>query len=440
MTTSRSRRLYALAAILMVCVVLAGCAGANAGKKAEADGRWQMRGYGYYLEIDRGKVKSYQTTDTTWLESPDLAGTIREGILKTAYSSFAVIRQGDVLELKDTTTGGIYRLQPATASPPKTGEAPDRGDPNYNFEVFWQSFNENYAFFDLYGVDWKAAYNKYAAQVKPDLSEEALMELLAEMVQDLNDNHISLTNGEDEFSPYRGTPAWRERIRDVVQVIETKYVPDIKYLSDERIRYGWLNDHIGYINLVAMAADENTEASLDKLVPSLDKALKQLQTAKTIVLDVRFNEGGQDAVSLAYANRFADRKREVYSKQASVRDGEAARETRFIEPKGDASYSGKVVLLTSGVTESAAESFAQSMRQLPNVEIVGERTAGFFSDALTRILPNGGSFTLSNERYFGPDGQLLEGRGVAPDVTVPIELSLVDRQIDPALDWVLKNN
>lgn len=440
MTTSRSRRLYALAAILMVCVVLAGCAGANAGKKAEADGRWQMRGYGYYLEIDRGKVKSYQTTDTTWLKSPDLDGTIREGILKTAYSLFAVSRQGDVLELKDTSTGGIYRLQPATASPPKKGEAPDRGDPNYNFEVFWQSFNENYAFFDLYDVDWKAAYTQYAAQVKPDMSEEALMELLAEMVQDLNDNHISLANGEDEFSPYRGTPAWRERIRDVVQVIETKYVPDIKYLSDERIRYGWLNDHIGYINLVAMAADENTEASLDKLVPSLDKALKQLQTAKTIVLDVRFNEGGQDAVSLAFANRFADRKREVYSKQAAVRDGEAARETRFIEPTGDASYSGKVVLLTSGVTESAAESFAQSMRQLPNVEIVGERTAGFFSDALTRILPNGGSFTLSNERYFAPDGQLLEGRGVAPDVTVPIELSLVDRQIDPALDWVLKNN
>ncbi len=440
MKASKLKLLFMPAAIMFVFVLLAGCTGLNKGQETEADGQWQMQGYGYYLEIDRGKVKSYQTTATTWLRTTDLDGSIRDGILETAYTRFAISRQGDLLELKDTSTGGIYRLQPETDSARKKTEAPDRNDSEYNFEVFWQSFNENYAFFDLYGVDWKEMHEKYASQVTPDMKKEALMELLAEMTQELNDDHISLTDGDNEFSPYNGTTEWRERIGDVVQVIETQYVPDIAYLSDKRIRYGWLNEHIGYLNLVSMAIDENTDTSLKKLVPSLEKALKQLQSAKTIVLDVRFNEGGQDAVSLAYASRFADQKRDVYSKKAWTHNGEEVQETRSIAPEGDVSYTGNVILLTSGVTESAAESFAQSMRQLPNVQIVGERTAGFFSDALTRVLPNGGSFTLSNERYFTPDGQLLEGRGITPDVIVPIELSFVERRIDPALDWVLNNN
>ncbi|MFC5650207.1 S41 family peptidase [Paenibacillus solisilvae] len=193
------------------------------------------------------------------------------------------------------------------------------------------------------------------------------------------------------------------------------------------------------MNLAAIASDENTGQSLKELVPSLDEALLKLSPAAAIVLDVRFNEGGQDAVALAFANRFADQKRAAYKKQACFGDRAMKLETQYMEPQGDSYKQQPIILLTSILTESAAETFVQSMRQLPNVKIAGERTAGFFSDALTRLLPNGESFTLSNERYYTMDGVLLEGNGIVPDVEIPIQLSSVDKGIDPALEWVLQD-
>jgi hypothetical protein len=42
------------------------------------------------------------------------------------------------------------------------------GSPVYNFEVLWPTFNEQFAFFDLYNVDWQAQYNQYRPRVTAD--------------------------------------------------------------------------------------------------------------------------------------------------------------------------------------------------------------------------------------------------------------------------------
>jgi carboxyl-terminal processing protease len=57
---------------------------------------------------------------------------------------------------------------------------------------------------------------------------------------------------------------------------------------------------------------------------------------------------------------------------------------------------------------------------LPNVTHVGTHTRGAFSDVLTRRLPNGWSLGISNEVYTDPQGQVWEGRGVEPDVTLRV--------------------
>jgi carboxyl-terminal processing protease len=54
------------------------------------------------------------------------------------------------------------------------------------------------------------------------------------------------------------------------------------------------------------------------------------------------------------------------------------------------------------------------MRVLPNVMQVGTATRGALSDRLTKVLPDGSDFSLSNEVYLDPDGKLYEAVGIPP--------------------------
>ena len=52
---------------------------------------------------------------------------------------------------------------------------------------------------------------------------------------------------------------------------------------------------------------------------------------------------------------------------------------------------------------------------------------GVFSDEFYRSLPNGWEFSLSNEIYLAPNGELFEAAGVPPNVFSPF-LSLNDHR------------
>ena len=81
------------------------------------------------------------------------------------------------------------------------------------------------------------------------------------------------------------------------------------------------------------------------------------------------------------------------------------------------------------------------MAQLPNVIVVGRNTAGIFSDQLTRMLPNGWMFTVSNEEFAAPDGTIYEAVGFPPDETPEAEcLPLSEREAgtDSWLDAALQ--
>jgi C-terminal processing protease CtpA/Prc len=60
------------------------------------------------------------------------------------------------------------------------------------------------------------------------------------------------------------------------------------------------------------------------------------------------------------------------------------------------------------------------MRALPNVVHLGEATDGSLSDELWKTLPNGWTLSLSNEIYLDSDGVLWEGRGIQPEILLPV--------------------
>lgn len=72
------------------------------------------------------------------------------------------------------------------------------------------------------------------------------------------------------------------------------------------------------------------------------------------------------------------------------------------------------------------------------ITVIGETTAGYYSDAIPKILPDGFEYSMSTERYYWNDGTMLEGKGIVPDVVIPIDLEAVKQGKDIALDWILQ--
>jgi carboxyl-terminal processing protease len=60
------------------------------------------------------------------------------------------------------------------------------------------------------------------------------------------------------------------------------------------------------------------------------------------------------------------------------------------------------------------------MRALPQVTHLGQPTSGAFSQILEKELPNGWTIGLSNYIAADHNGNVWEGRGVRPEISVPV--------------------
>ena len=96
------------------------------------------------------------------------------------------------------------------------------------------------------------------------------------------------------------------------------------------------------------------------------------------------------------------------------------------------------MLLTNDGTFSAGEVLSLVMATLPNVLVVGEHTAGCFSDQLGGKLSNGWTYTMSHQRYHNAAGQCYEKVGVQPDVAVVNSAGDLESGEDPVVIEALR--
>src|SRR5256885_15548386 len=65
-------------------------------------------------------------------------------------------------------------------------------DPEKNFESLWKTFHNRYPFFEVRNVDWKKQYDVYRPKVSSETSDDALFDMLCEMLHPLDDGHVEL--------------------------------------------------------------------------------------------------------------------------------------------------------------------------------------------------------------------------------------------------------
>jgi carboxyl-terminal processing protease len=156
------------------------------------------------------------------------------------------------------------------------------------------------------------------------------------------------------------------------------------------------------------------------------RALKEkLRHTSGIVLDLRNNGGGDAEAMAGIASYFLPAATSLG--QFTNRWGNVALslETGASPSVGADRIAGSnvpLVVLTSNRTSSAAEIFVAALKEAHHATVVGGETCGCVLAIRTRhTLPDGGELDVSELDYRTAKGVRLEGRGVLPDESIPLE-------------------
>lgn len=182
-----------------------------------------------------------------------------------------------------------------------------------------------------------------------------------------------------------------------------------------------INDSIGYLAINTMA---------DGVLESFTQDFNKIRNLPCLIVDIRNNEGGNSANGRELCRYFLRKNQLHCIDKEEMRPSENA-------------YNGKVVLLTSPITFSAAESFAIDMKESGNVVLIGEPTAGDTGNRpRTFETTNGICFRIPTAAPdSSPQGFPLEGTGVAPhhhvSQTVSDYLNGIDTQLKFAQQYLM---
>jgi carboxyl-terminal processing protease len=315
--------------------------------------------------------------------------------------------------------------------------------PENNFELFWKDFDMYYSQFSIRNMNWDSVY----ATVKPQsatMNEVQLFNILSGVVVKLNDMHVNLYTDH-------GSVSWKGWGRG--KYPSGKLINPFNYLKSGSPQNSTVfeyrefkNHNIGYIIIHTFSGTINGGANpADDRYLFIDTILDQFKDKDGIVIDVRWNGGGNSWNAETVASRFADEKRIAgrhRSKNGPGKNDFSDWLNWYIEPKGNYQYTKPVVVLTSRKTSSSAEDYIMYMQVLPNVTIVGDTTGGGTGSPVFRELPNGWTYKLSTSYAETADNKLVDGKGIVPDITVQTSvadsIAGVDRIIEKGLELLKK--
>ena len=441
--------------ILILGSLLASCDSGH--DSPSLNGTWKSIGSGWLLHIeDSSRYEFYDYNDISCLSARnsklDELGTLvidndtllyKKGVLTYQFVSMPY--------LPDTCTNSLSEELKA--------------DPIYNFEVFAQTVAEHYAFFELNFINWDSLYTTQKNKLSPASTDAELYLVIEETLELLKDNHAYLEARDQVYEALEQLEisSHEENVESnilpeygdfqVAQMVSKHHMVEEKTKDSWLIEWGKLTDSIGFIQIKAMWLYANLdipqplieelgyvdayvttfsqmyegdyiEKEVEGVRSILKRVMNDLKDLESIVLDIRFNGGGQDAVSFEILRHFSAVNQQIATQKLRHKNGFSPTQSLYIESSKQA-YLRPVYVLTSPQTGSAAEALAIATISMDHVYRIGSRTAGAMSTALEKILPNGWKYSISNEIYMDNKGSNYENHGIPVDIELDYP---VDRQ------------
>lgn len=415
------------------------------------NGVWQSIGSGTIIEIDQDIYTAYDITAISCLE-----------ITHSKVSEFdnSIKLDNDTLRItKGVLTYNYIKIDELPNRCFREWSEEDKNDPISNFEIFAKTIEEHYAFFDINNIEWESLYKQQKFKIDSNSSPYELYTVLEETLALLNDNHGYLEASNEFYEQYEEEleednekNAANDQLAEygdfqIANIVTKHYLVEDMTKDSWLINWGKMQNNIGYIQIKAMwlyadlkldqskvesngfvdtyvnafhKLNESAYIELERQGVSaiFDRIMNDLSDSDKIIIDIRFNGGGQDAVTFEILKRFNEMNRHVASQK--LRDGSSfTKAQQLYLDMADAPYTKPTYVLTSTQTGSAAESFALATMAIPHMKRIGSNTSGAMSTALEKKLPNGWHFALSNELFMDTYGNNYENIGVPSDYAIP---------------------
>ena len=153
------------------------------------------------------------------------------------------------------------------------------------------------------------------------------------------------------------------------------------------------------------------EDTMDDLSEAIREALDA--GSEGIVLDVRDNPGGLLSSVIDVTSLFLEDGLILYEV-----DGDGNRKDWLDRENDDLLETVPMVILANQFSASASEILVGALQDHDRATVIGRTTFGKGSVNILRQLDNGGGLFLTFARWYTPDGRVIDGNGLEPDVEV----------------------
>ena len=230
----------------------------------------------------------------------------------------------------------------------------------------------------------------------------------------VNDIDVRDKNLTDTVKEIKG----KENIDVVITVIRDGKEQSIKVARKEiqidSTAHELLENGIGYLDIKSFS--ENSASDVEKAIEDLRK-----KGMTKLIIDLRFNGGGDVRSTIKIANLFLDKGKEIYS----TINGKNFKKTVYTEK--NAKYNFDIVILANKYSASASELLTAALKENKRTkEVIGETTYG--KGVIQGVYPSstGGALKATIEEYFGPGELKLNNKGVEP--TIKVEQPKIDKK------------
>ncbi len=258
------------------------------------------------------------------------------------------------------------------------------------------------------------SYGSFAKSVEKQLP----LEIVAWFFNSEEDSEIQLVI-RDETETKRVFEFKREKLIGELEKLAPNFPEQFLQFEARSI-----DEDIGYIKF-----NQFTVSMIEKIC----NAISEFKTKKSLIIDLRGNLGGSygSVIGLGgfFTKGYIPLGTEITKRGPTI---------RLIKPHKK-NFNGRVVVLIDRLSYSAAEIFAAGLQENGKATVIGEISAGEALPSVTKTLPTGAVFLYPIANFKSPNGNLLEGNGVVPNISVPLKrdslLKNKDDQLESAISF-----
>ena len=184
-------------------------------------------------------------------------------------------------------------------------------------------------------------------------------------------------------------------------------------VTDTTVESRLYDNSIGIIRITQFA--ENTGENVRFAVSDL-----LTKGAKALIFDVRYNPGGA-------LNGIVDTLDFLLPKGPIIRIVDKEGKEQVLTSDDSCVSDVPMAVLVNGSTASAAELFTSALQDYKMATIIGTTTYGKGTMQTVIPLPDGSGITISYRMYNPPYSDNYEGVGVIPDIDLPLDEALLDK-------------